>query len=316
MYFKISESTNIQLTASNFQKSLYFYFSKITGIPSITQDQYSYNFISGRFPYASGGIALNEHPGGTVSMSCYGINNSTTGFINSGSFQGLRLSGDAHAVVNSDMFSSDASKMNLWKDGSHGFALSITFTADEASDNDDVILSHGKYTDGVLSSGIEITASKVTCAFKNVNVSASLAPGKLTTVDVVGSITNQSSVITGATEFFVKIFINGNLTKVTTATYSEIFDTDSTTNILAWYFDGGIYIGCRNDNGVLSNYSNVMVHDIKLYTTQLYDEEVVRNKMSALVYATLDANGNISDSIQTSELSKNLFIKETISEGI
>lgn len=141
VYFTITESTEVQLVASNFQKSLYFYFSKITGIPAITQNSYTYSFLLGRFPYSSTGIALNEHSSGTVSMECHGINNNTTGFINSGPVQGLKLSGDAYAVVKSDMFSSDASKMNLWKDGSHGFALCITFTADESSNNDDVILS-------------------------------------------------------------------------------------------------------------------------------------------------------------------------------
>lgn len=315
VYFTITKSTEVQLVASNFQKSLYFYFSKITGIPAITQNSYTYSFLSGRFPYSSTGIALNEHSSGTVSMECHGINNNTTGFINSGPVQGLKLSGNAYAVVRSDMFSSDASKMNLWKDGSHGFALCITFTADESSNNDDVILSQGKYTEGVLSSGIEITASQVSVAFKNVTTSCSLSPGKLTTIDIVGAIISQSSNITDSTEFFLKIFINGVLTRTTTATYSEIFDTDSSTGSLGWYFDGGIYVGCRNDKGTLSAYSNVTVHDIKLYTTGLYDEEVVRNKMSATVYAILDSNGNISDSIQTSELSKNLFTKQTLPDG-
>lgn len=34
-----------------------------------------------------------------------------------------------------------------------------------------------------------------------------------------------------------------------------------------WTFGSDIYLGCKNNNGILSNYSNLKIYDFKLYSS-------------------------------------------------
>ena len=40
-------------------------------------------------------------------------------------------------------------------------------------------------------------------------------------------------------------------------------------------------LGCRNNNGILTDYSNVKIYDVKIYTSDLTDVAIVQNYISA-----------------------------------
>jgi len=67
-----------------------------------------------------------------------------------------------------------------------------------------------------------------------------------------------------------------------------------------------LYFGCRNNNGILSKYSNIILYDIKLYTSSQSDFAIVQNYISATEQAKL-IGGQIDPSLDIELRSKNLF---------
>jgi hypothetical protein len=73
--------------------------------------------------------------------------------------QGAHLAGNSWADLGINLFSGDATEVNLFN-GS-GWALSFTFRTDANVDASDVVASLGKWRNGELTAGIEIRADKV-----------------------------------------------------------------------------------------------------------------------------------------------------------
>ena len=57
-----------------------------------------------------------------------------------------------------------------------------------------------------------------------------------------------------SSSWFFKIYVNGIPSAVT-----------EVTSVSSWLFGLPIYLGCRNSNGILSNYSSVKIYDVKVY---------------------------------------------------
>jgi len=47
------------------------------------------------------------------------------------------------------------------------------------------------------------------------------------------------------------------------------------SSVSSWLFGLPMYLGCRNNGGTLSNYSNAYIYDIKIYQDSQYDCDVV-----------------------------------------
>ena len=143
-----------------------------------------------------------------------------------------------------------------------GFSFSITYKAD--SDENSVICSMGKYNGTELITGYEIRNNKVICRVGTQDEAiVDLPVNKLLTIDL------NVSKETNADIWYFNIFIDG------------VCSSPIRVSSYDWKFGFPMTLGCRNNNGTLTDYSNVKIYDVKIYTSDLPDVAIVQNYISA-----------------------------------
>lgn len=296
LYFTLSEATTKYITATNFNNSLFAYFSPVMGVPVGNITEWMYDNRNARFQYSNQGIIQQRY----VNM----IGHNLSGFMHQTDMQGMHLSGKSWADLELILFSGDANDVNLLN--GNGWTLSFTFRADSNVDSTDVVASLGKYNnEGILQAGIEIQAGKIIYAVQTTQYSFNITKGDLTTVDIVG----QRYIGPGDTSpehWFIKTYVNGTLSMITSHTSSQIFNTDN-SGAYGWYFEDYLHIGGRVIDNEIYDACSVHVYDVKGYSTALSDNEIIQNYISANIYSQLEPNSYPDMSLQNSLLQSNFI---------
>lgn len=291
---RIITAEKVDLYANNKNKQLLAYFSKVSGFPNYGTGTWTYKPTKdGKFDYTGGFV--DQFPNG-VNLTLYKVNGSTSGFIKDvdgvNSIPAIRLVGESHGQVEVAEYMFPKKELGAGFFRSSGFHISTTFKSDESTNTDETILSIGRYKNGLIDSGYEITLESVTVKIGNADTLVCKIPqNELLTVDL-----DVSLVGTG---WYFKVFINGVMSAVTRVDQSKI----------DWFFEDDIYLGCRNENGVLNKFANVNIYDLKLYTHSQNEYSIAQNYISATEQASL-IKGEIDANLDINLRSKN-FINES-----
>lgn len=295
VYCRIVQGSSSVLYANNDRRTLIAGFNSTlgNGFPNNTTGTWNYKWpTSGEFAY-TGGFSNNpilKESG--INISLQKVNGTTSGYIQNTDGNGtpaIILSGESYGQIEELKYLMPASDIADLSVFTTGFHLSLTYKAEESSNSDLVICSLGKYNQGMLTTGYEITVSSVKCKIGSLDESVvSLPQNELLTVDL--DISKES----GIDVWYFRIYVNGVLSAV-----SRVQDYD-------WKFGLPLTLGCRNDNGSRSNFSNVNIYDIKMYTSPLSEVAVVQNYISSVEHAQLK-NGEINSDLDLELRSKNFF---------
>ena len=295
LYFTLSEATTKYITATNFNNSLIAYFSPVMGVPSDTT--WRYDNRNSKFPYSSQGAVQQRY----ISLLGHNLNY----FMSQTDMQGIHLTGQSWADLGINLFSDDDNEVNLFK--GNGWSLSFTFRTDANVDDTDVVVSMGKYRNGQLLAGLEITATKITYAVQTTQYERNITKGDLITIDLVAQrYVGPGDVETNPTHWFIKTYLNGVLSLITSHTQNEIFNTDN-SGAYGWYFTDYMHLGGRVINGSIENAASVHIYDIKAYSSALSDNEIIQNQVSSYIYSELGPNSNPDMSLQNELLQKNFI---------
>lgn len=299
LYFTLSEATSKYITATNFNNNLVCYFSPVMGVPTGNTSRWQYDNRNTRFPYSSQGAVQQRY----ISLVGHNVNQ----FMSQTDMQGIHLAGKSWVDLGVNLFSGDANETNLFN--GNGWTLSFTYRTDANVDDADVVVSLGKYNnENKLTAGIEIQANKLIYAVQTTQYQRNLTKGDLTTIDIVA----QRYVGPGDTEinpthWFIKTYLNGVLSYITSHTSSEVFNIDN-NGAYGWYFDEFLHIGGRVIGDIIEDAASVHLYDFKVYSSALSDNEIIQNWISALIYSELGPNNNPDMSYQN-ELLQNNFIQ-------
>lgn len=297
LYFTLSEATTKYITATNFTNSLIGYFSPVMGVPSGNVDRWQYDNKNSRFPYSSQGTVQQRY----ISLVGHDLNQ----FMSQTDMQGVHLLGNSWVDLGINLFSGDANEVNLFN--GNGWSLSFTFRTDANIDDSDIIASLGKYRDGELTAGIEIRANKVVYAVQTTQYILNITKGDLTTIDIIGErYVGPGDTETNPTHWFIKTYLNGVLSYITSHTSSEVFNIDN-NGTYGWYFDDYLHIGGRVIDGIISDAASVHLYDFKVYSSAISDNEVIQNYISATIYSELQPNTTPNMSKQNELLQKNFI---------
>lgn len=298
LYFTLSQATTKYITATNLNSSLFAYFSPVMGVPVGNIVDWTYDNRNTKFTYGQYGVVQDRF------INLHGYN--LSGFMQQTDMQGIHLLGRSYADLEINMFSENANEINLL-DG-NGWSLSFTYRTNSNVDNSDVVVSLGKYNENTLLAGIEIQASKIIYAVQTTQYSLNTTKGDLTTVDIIGQrYVGPGDLASSPNHWFIKTYINGVLSLITSHTQSQMFNTDN-GGTYGWYFRDFLHIGGRVIDGEIVDSCDVHVYDIKAYSTALSDNEIIQNYISSTIYSQLDPNVNPDMSIQN-EMLQNNFIQ-------
>lgn len=291
VYCRIIQGQSKVLYANNSKKTLIAAFNNTIGegFPNNTTGTWTYKWpTTGDFAY-TGGFMNSSLKDSGVSIDLYKVNGVTNGFIKD-DIPYIKLSGESYGLIKEFkqlMPASDIVDLSVFVTG---FNFSITYKAD--SNEDDVICSLGTYENDQLITGYEIRNNQVICRVGSQDESIlDLPSNTLLTVDL------NVSKEPGADIWYFTIYINGVCSSTIRVTSYD------------WKFDIPMTLGCRNASGVLSNYSNVKIYDIKVYTSDLTDVAEVQNYISATEQAQL-VNGEVDSTLDNDLRSKNFFNQE------
>ena len=293
VYCRIIESDQVPLYANNDIHTLLAYYSKVSGFNSTTIGTWNYPLpTSGPFIYE--GAFRNKFPNG-VNLTLKGVNGVTSGFLTNtdgiNDIPGIVLNGESYGYleVANQMFPNVdiSSGISFFQQG--GFNISCTFKAEPSSYPDETILSIAKYENDELKTGFEISLEKVRVKIGSADsIVCRIPQNELITVDLDVSLFNGG--------WYFKVYVNGVLSAVSRVQQNDI----------DWQFAQDLYLGCRNDNGIRSRFSNVTFYDIKVYTSSQSEFAIVQNYMSAHEQALL-LNGEINPNLDAELRAKNLF---------
>ena len=317
VYCKVKEATTVTLTARNYSNRLLLYYSRITGFPQQGATTWSYYPSSAVDPFKYNGI--HSFPNG-INMNLYKTNGTSTGFIpNSDGVNNIPaviLNGHSYATI--DAFSSLFPQEELVTGNSlftTGFNISTTFKSDLGSSDDDVILSFGTYRDGLLYSGYEITASAVTVAMNSAGSEVlPISKGNVITVDLnvkFEDIVTDASNNTITRYCYLLLYLNGVMSRCLRIAVGNVTkDISGNTTVtwnstIDWKWAKNLFLGCRDDAGVQSNYSHCYIYDFKIYDAFQSEFTLIRNYISAVEQASL-VSGAIDTNLHNKLCSKNL----------
>lgn len=294
VYCRIVQGDSNILYANNDKKTLIAAFNTTigNGFPNNTTGTWNYKWpSSGDFAY-TGGFVNSPYLKEGININLTGVNGETSGFIQNSdgnSNSAIILKGESYGSIPELKYLMPDSDEVATSVFSTGFHLSLTYKAEYSSDSDLVLCSLGKYENNTLKTGYEISVSKVTCKIGTLDeISVNLPQNELLTVDL------DISKETGINVWYFKIFVNGILSAV-----SRVSSYD-------WKFSLPLTLGCRNDNGLNTLFSNVNIYDLKLYTSSISEVAVVQNYISAVEQASL-IKGEIDNNLDSELRSKNLF---------
>ena len=297
LYFTLAEATTKYITTTNFNNSLIAYFSPVMGVPSGNTTRWQYDNKNTRFTYSSQGAVQQRY----ISLIGHNLNY----FMAQNDMQGVHLSGKAWADLGINLFSGDATEVNLFN--GTGWTLSFTFRTDANVDDSDVVVSLGKWRNNELTAGIEIRANKVIYAVQTTQHSLNITKGDLTTVDIIGErYVGPGDTQSNPTHWFIKTYLNGVLSLITSHSSSEIFNTDN-NGTYGWYFEEFLHIGGRVINEEITDAASVHLYDLKAYSSALSDNEVIQNYISSYIYSELQPSASPDMSTQNELLQKNFI---------
>ncbi len=293
VYAVLIEAEKVDLYANNNIHTLLAYYSRVTGFPSSNETVWNYKLSSsGRFPYND--TFTTQFPDG-VNLYLHKTNGYSSGFLNDtdgiNNIPGIVLNGESYAniAVAEQMFPNyTIGQFGFFQP--KGFNISMTYKTDDVTDVSKTVMSIGRYKDDLLDSGIEITLDNITVKIGTADtLTVKLPQNELLTVDIDVS-------LLGTVGWYFKIYVNGVLSAVTRVDQSAI----------DWTFEQDLYLGCRNNNGVLSRFSSLTIYDIKLYTSSQSEFAIVQNYISATEQAKL-INGQVDPSLDAELRSKNMI---------
>lgn len=299
LYFTLSEAATKYITATNFNNSLFAYFSPVMGVPTGNITEWMYDNKNTKFTYSNQGVIQQRY----INMQGHNL----SGFMQQTDMQGMHLSGRSWVDLELPLFSENTNEINLL-DG-RGWTLSFTFRTDSNVDSSNVVACIGKYNESQeLLAGIEIQAGKVLYAVQTAQYSSNITKGDLVTIDIVGQrYIGPGDIESNPNHWFIKIYINGVLSMITSHTANQIFNTDN-SGAYGWYFNDYLHIGGRVIDGEIYNACSVHVYDFKGYSTALSDNEIIQNYISSTIYSQLGPNDNPDMSTQN-EMLQNNFIQ-------
>lgn len=298
LYFTLQEATTKYITATNLNNSLFAYFSPVMGVPTGNITTWQYDNKNTRFPYSSQGVIQDRY----ITLQGYNL----SGFMQQTDMQGIHLPGKSYIDLQLALFSDNANEVNLLN--GNGWTLSFTFRTDSNVDGSDVVASIGKYNGTTLTAGIEIRANRVIYAVQTSQYGLNLTKGDVTTIDIVGQrYVGPGDTETAPNHWFIKTYVNGVLSLITSHTQSQMFNTDN-SGTYGWYFSDYMHIGGRVINGEVTDACSVHMYDIKGYSTALSDNEIIQNYISSTIYSQLQPNANPDMSLQN-EMLQNNFIQ-------
>ena len=288
VYFKVTESDTSMIYASNHNNNLLAYFSRIggSGFPTNTTGDWTYNIpTTGNFAVDQVLFDISK-----VSIKLNKVNGSSTGFIQNTDNNGtpaICLGGKSYGYI-PEIATILSDKDLAYSALNTGFHFSITYKTSYSSDTSGVICGLGTFDNNGLVSGFEVRSEEVVCKIGSIEqIRVDLAQGKLITIDL--DIQHLES------SWFFKLYVDGIPSAVT-----------EVTSVSSWLFGLPMYLGCRNNNGILSNYSNAYIYDIKIYQDSQQDCDVVQNMISATEQASL-VNNAIDQTLDSTLRSKNFF---------
>ena len=298
LYFTLQEATTKYITATNLNNSLFAYFSPVMGVPTGNITTWQYDNKNTRFPYSSQGVIQDRY----VTLNGHNL----SGFMQQTDMQGIHLPGKSYIDLELALFSDNANEVNLLN--GNGWTLSFTFRTDSNVDGSDVVVSMGKYNGTTLTAGIEIRANKVIYAVQTSQYSLNLTKGDVTTIDIVGQrYVGPGDAETAPNHWFIKTYVNGVLSLITSHTQAQMFNTDN-SGTYGWYFSDYMHIGGRVLGEEVTDACSVHMYDIKGYSTALSDNEIIQNYISSTIYSQLQPNANPDMSLQN-EMLQNNFIQ-------
>lgn len=203
--------------------------------------------------------AATPSEGVTAYIDLYNANGKNSGFIDSIP-KYLRLQNEAYAVADISAFTNYVSEMYIYT--GQGFDISFTFTPDTMYDNKKVALLWGmnNQNDGSLYRGIKVDLDSATWIISDdTKLIAHIRPGNKTTLDFV--IDNNKNAY---------IYVNGVI---------DAFASGATFDNITVY--DKIYIGCDNVNNNLTNFSDINVYELAVYTKMLSPLQIVVNSKNA-----------------------------------
>ena len=295
--FRVIESVEVVLTANNDIETLLAYYSPLSGFPNQPTGTWTYRHpTTGNFKYSD---SMRENFPNGVKLTLKDVNGVKSGFLAESArtgevpnkVAGIVLPGNSYGYleVANQMFPNTTimSGLSFFRD--LGFNISFTYKALESTNPNEVVASLGRYVDGKLDSGFEISLDNIYVKIGQADtLLCKLPQNQLLTIDLDVSLVDNG--------WYFKIFINGVLSGVTRVLQQDI----------DWQFQQDLYLGCRNDNGTLSRFSDVTFYDIKLYTSSQSDVAIVQNYISATEQASL-SDGSIDPTLDIDLRTKNFF---------
>lgn len=291
VYCRVIQGQSQVLYANNDRRTLIAAFNNTigSGFPNNTTGTWTYKWpSSGDFAYTGGFVNSSLRDTG-ISIDLYKVNGVTNGFIKD-NIPHIKLSGESYGLIKEFgtlLPDSDIVDLSVFITG---FNFSITYEANSTEDS--VICSMGKYENGELITGYEIRNSQVICRVGSQDESIVDIPSNtLLTIDL--NVSKEA----GADIWYFSIYING------------VCSAPIRVNSYDWKFGFPMTLGCRNAGGVLSNFTNVKIYDVKIYTSDLSDMAETQNAISATEQAQL-VNGEVDSTLDNDLRSKNFFNSE------
>lgn len=303
LYFTLSKPVEKFITATNFDRSLICYYSPVIGVPTGNVNTWRYDNRNLVFPYSSQGLVQQRY----IDLVGYNINGIRNGY----SSQGIHLTGKSYALLETNLFSSQANEVNLIT-GTSGFTISTTFRTNANIDDNAVVMSLGKYEDEQMTAGIEIIASQVRVYVNKQITSLNITKGDLVSIDIIfEKYVGIGDTSDSPNHWFVKIYLNGVLSSL--GSYDNNVFISNVENT-AWFFDQFLCLGAHVDGDDVISAADVHFYDFKMYSTALSDNEIIQNYISANIYAELDNGENPSTTKQNEMLSNNFISINTEGE--
>lgn len=313
VYATLSEPDKIDLTANNKDESLLVYFSKLTDFPGNTKSVWSYDLNNTAYPYTQPFKGLFSGQDFKIDLRLHKTNGDTTGFINTGNnanpIPGIALGGESYATLEmaEQMFPDRAINEGFSLFQEAGFNISFTYKTTSTSNDVGVIMSMAKYDyNGEMTTGIQINTNNLYIKIGASEIlEVQLPINELTTIDL-----DVSTLIgwkaeegeeqsTAKRPWYFKVFVNGVLSSVRRLNEESI----------DWKFSQDLYFGCKNNNGVLSDFSSLNIYDLKIYTKSQINYTIVQNYISATEQASL-VGGVVDETLDIELRSKNMFNSE------
>lgn len=307
VYCKLAEADNSILREVNQNGQLLAAFNKFN-FPNNTTGTWKYDFTNkGVYSY-NGNYGTDQFPNG-IDLIAYKTNGVSTGFI--ADTTGDQKNGIPGMVLSSGSYAEIPAFKTLFPSLSfdetvigtnYGFCFSTTFKTDTTLANKECVISYGRYeytANGyTLQSGYEVTPQLAKVKIGSAaEITVDLPKNELVTLDLnIKQVRMKVSATETRNAYYFILYLNGVMSACKRIEMTGI----------DWMFGQSLYLGGRCIDGFIDNSSNVTFYDIKLYTQELQDVNIIQNWMSATEQASL-VGGKVDDTLDINLKKANLF---------